>query len=86
MDLASTPHYAKLKKKFKKKGPKRVGLSLFHMRTETDPVSETFCFLVARIPDDGQSPKNPIILSVIHHPENPSESISSVVFQFFLKI
>jgi hypothetical protein len=30
---------------------------LGHLRTETDPVSETFCFLVSRIPDDGQSPK-----------------------------
>jgi hypothetical protein len=28
------------------------------MRTETDLVSETLCFLVStRIPDDGQSPK-----------------------------
>jgi hypothetical protein len=24
---------------------------------ETDPVSETLCFLVFRIPEDGQSPK-----------------------------
>jgi hypothetical protein len=27
------------------------------LRTETDPVSETLCSLVSRIPDDGQSPK-----------------------------
>jgi hypothetical protein len=27
-----------------------------HQRTETDPVSETLCFLVSRILDDGQSP------------------------------
>jgi hypothetical protein len=26
-------------------------------RTETDPVSETLCYLVFRIPDDAQSPK-----------------------------
>jgi hypothetical protein len=26
-----------------------------HLRTETDPVSETPCFLVFRIPEDGQS-------------------------------
>jgi hypothetical protein len=38
------------------KGPNRVGVSP-HVRTETDPVSETLCFLVYRIPDDGQSPK-----------------------------
>jgi hypothetical protein len=28
-----------------------------HLRTETDPVSEMLCFLVFRIPDNGQSPK-----------------------------
>jgi hypothetical protein len=27
-----------------------------HQRTETDPVSTTLCFLVFRIPNDGQSP------------------------------
>jgi hypothetical protein len=27
------------------------------LRTETNPVSETLCYLVFRIPDDGQSPK-----------------------------
>jgi hypothetical protein len=33
-------------------------LPLLHLRTETDPVSETLCPLVFfRIPDDGQSPK-----------------------------
>jgi hypothetical protein len=26
-----------------------------HLRTETDPVSETLCFLVCRIPDDVKS-------------------------------
>jgi hypothetical protein len=28
-----------------------------HLRTETDPVSETSCFLFSRIPDDGKFPK-----------------------------
>jgi hypothetical protein len=28
-----------------------------HLRNETDPISEALCFLVSRIPDDGQSPK-----------------------------
>jgi hypothetical protein len=42
--------------------------------TETDPVSETSCFLVSRIPDDGKVQKNPIILCVIHRRQNPSES------------
>jgi hypothetical protein len=27
------------------------------LKTETDPVSETLCFLVCRNPDDGQSPE-----------------------------
>jgi hypothetical protein len=36
------------------KGPKRVS-PLFHVRTETDPVSETLCFLIFSIVDDGQS-------------------------------
>jgi hypothetical protein len=29
----------------------------FHIRTETDSVSETSCFLVSRIPDDGKFKK-----------------------------
>jgi hypothetical protein len=28
-----------------------------HLRTEKFPVSETWCFLVSIIPDDGKSPK-----------------------------
>jgi hypothetical protein len=28
-----------------------------HLRTEIDPVSETFYFLITTIPDDGQSKK-----------------------------
>jgi hypothetical protein len=39
------------------KGPNGVGVFAPHLRTETDPFSETSCFLVSRIPDDGQSPK-----------------------------
>jgi hypothetical protein len=37
------------------KGPNRVCVSPSHLRTETDPVFETLCFLVFRIPDGGQS-------------------------------
>jgi hypothetical protein len=29
-----------------------------HLRMETDPVAATLCFLVSRIPDDGQIPKS----------------------------
>jgi hypothetical protein len=39
------------------KGPNRVGVSPPHLRTETDPVSETMCFLAFRISDDEQSPE-----------------------------
>jgi hypothetical protein len=46
----------------------------FHLRTETDPVSETSCFLVSRIPDNGKVQKKTVILCVIHHRQNPSES------------
>jgi hypothetical protein len=44
------------------------------LRTEIHPVSETLCFPVFRILDDGQSPENPVILSVIHHRQGPSDS------------
>jgi hypothetical protein len=39
------------------KEPSRVGLPLPHLSTETDPVSETLCFPVFGILDDGQSPE-----------------------------
>jgi hypothetical protein len=39
------------------KGANRVGVFPPHLRTETDPVSKTLCFLVSEIQDDGQSPK-----------------------------
>jgi hypothetical protein len=39
-------------------GLNRVGVSPpSHLRTETDPVSETLCFLLSRIPGNGQNPK-----------------------------
>jgi hypothetical protein len=37
-------------------GPSRVGVPLC-LRSEKDPVTETLCSVVSRIPDDGQSPK-----------------------------
>jgi hypothetical protein len=45
-----------------------------HLKTETDPASETSCFLVPRISDDGKKSKNPVFLNVIHHRQNPLES------------
>jgi hypothetical protein len=35
----------------------RANLNHWTLRMETDPVSETLCFLISRIPDDGHSPK-----------------------------
>jgi hypothetical protein len=52
------------------KEPNWVGIFPPHLRTETDPISET-CFLVSRIPDS-------VILTVIHHRQNPSESTNRI--------
>jgi hypothetical protein len=41
------------------------------MRTETDPVSETLCFLVSRIADDGQRPKT-------QYSENDKTAVAAV--------
>jgi hypothetical protein len=38
-------------------GPNWVGILPPHLRTETDPASETSCFLFLRRPDDGETPK-----------------------------
>jgi hypothetical protein len=41
-----------------------------------------FCvFLVSRIQGDGRSTKNPVILSVIHHRQNPLESKRQLVMR-----
>jgi hypothetical protein len=50
------------------------------LRMETDPVSETSCFLFSRIPDDGEKSKNLVILCVIHHRQSPLESLIFFVF------
>jgi hypothetical protein len=50
-----------------------------HLRTETDPVSETSCFLFSTIPDDGKNSQKPAILCVIHHRQNPLESTVLVI-------
>jgi hypothetical protein len=53
------------------KRPNKEGVFPFlHLRTETYPVSETVYFLVPR----WTKPKNPVILSIIHHRQNPLES------------
>jgi hypothetical protein len=49
---------------------------------ETNPVSETLCSLVSRIPDDGQSPKKAVILTGIGLPPRAGvlENYTSVPF------
>jgi hypothetical protein len=53
------------------KGPNRVGVFPPHLRMETDPVSETLCFLVT---GRWTKSKNPVILYIVHNHQNPSES------------
>jgi hypothetical protein len=55
-------------------GPNRVGVS-FHLRTETDPFSETSCFSSNYL-ESGRwtKPENPVMLCAIHHRQNPIES------------
>jgi hypothetical protein len=38
------------------KGPNNVGVALCSREDEKDAISEVLCFLIFRIPDDGQSP------------------------------
>jgi hypothetical protein len=45
-----------------KGGEDTYSVGPLHLRTEPDPVSETWCFLVSRIPGDGKKSKNPVIL------------------------
>jgi hypothetical protein len=54
------------------KGPNKIGF-FPHLRTETDPVSETSCFSLVcfLIPGRWIKSKNPISLKVIHHRQNP---------------
>jgi hypothetical protein len=41
-----------------------VSLPLPPLKTEIDPVFETFDFLVCKIPDDGQKSRHPVILRI----------------------
>jgi hypothetical protein len=52
-------------------GPNRVGVSP-HLRAETDPVSETSCFLPSNSLESGRWTKseNPLTLCVKHHRQN----------------
>jgi hypothetical protein len=58
------------------KGPNRVGV--YPPPSPEDGNRSSFrnvvCFVVSRIPDDGQSPKNPVIMNIMHHRRNPLES------------
>jgi hypothetical protein len=55
------------------KGPNRVGVSL-HLKTETDPVSETSCFSFNYLESRRWiKSENQVIICVIHHRQNPME-------------
>jgi hypothetical protein len=49
------------------KGHKRIMSSSPHLRTETDPISETCCFLVFKNSGRWTHSRTLVILSVIHH-------------------
>jgi hypothetical protein len=50
-----------------------------HLRKETGAVSETlFRFLISRLSGRWTKSKNPIILSVIHHCQNPLEQLAVI--------
>jgi hypothetical protein len=61
------------------KGPNRIGV-FPHLRTETDPVSETSCFPLFLIPGRWIESENPIFLKVIHHRQNPIVTTSSLTY------
>jgi hypothetical protein len=54
-----------------------------HLKTEIDPVFKTLFLLVFlfRILGDGQSSLNQVILSVIHHRQNPLDATEIYNFQ-----
>jgi hypothetical protein len=51
-------------------GPLITGL----VRTEIDQFPKRYSLALFRIPNSGQKSENPVILSVIHHHQNPLES------------
>jgi hypothetical protein len=63
------------------KVPNRVVVSP-HLRTETDPVSETLCFLLFRILNDGHSPETRYFW-VLYHRQNPFDSTVCTLHMFF---
>jgi hypothetical protein len=57
-----------------------------HLKTETDPVSETLSSLVYRIPDDGQSPKNPVTLKCYTQSSEPFRIYLNLLFYTKMKL
>jgi hypothetical protein len=55
-------------------GPVTLSYPSVFPKPGTDPVSGTLRFLVFRILNDGKIPAIPLILSVIHHRQNPLDS------------
>jgi hypothetical protein len=54
-----------------------------HLKMETDPVSETLFFLVISNSGRWAKPKHPMILSVIHHLQNPLDSKGITLFSLY---
>jgi hypothetical protein len=59
--------------------PYILGVSSSHPRTEADQVSEKLCSLVFYNTGRWTKSKNPVILSVMHHRQNPLESTRFLV-------
>jgi hypothetical protein len=57
-------------------GIHRVGAPLFHLRTETDPVSDILCLLEYRTLGKVQLS---VITNVTHHRQNPLQSTNSLL-------
>jgi hypothetical protein len=53
---------------------------LLHLTTEKDPLSET-CSLVPKY-NSMDKIQNPVVLNVVHHRQNPLESVTEVLFYF----
>jgi hypothetical protein len=58
-------------------GPNSVGVFPPHLRSETDPVSETSCFIFSRIPDDGERESKNLV-AVCYTPSSKPSRIYNV--------
>jgi hypothetical protein len=82
MEVGQGPNWgcSAKKKRKERRGPIECLLPPFHPRTETDPVSETSCFLVSRIPDEGKVQKknsNSVLYTIVGTLQNPHNTARS---------